>query len=257
MSAGSVIGIGFGIWLLIIGVVVSLLRVAGRAESASEEAWQPQEDPRGVSSVELDRRLRTLACEDPSAGRHAAAVAHNALALAQCAGLPRRVQVIAHTAGLLHDIGQEPCLRELPVVERELRRDDRRLIHCHPVAGARLVREVPGLERVADAVLSHHERLDGGGYPYGLCGKAIPPAARVVAVAEVYDVLTSPDSYKEPLTAEQALAELREVAGTQLDAHLVELFATALAAGGPVDPDLETELQGPAGELLYAHPRAS
>jgi putative nucleotidyltransferase with HDIG domain len=140
----------------------------------------------------LGRRLRALALDDPSAGRHAAAVAHNALTLARRAGLRERDQEIAHTAGLLHDIGKPLPLNANPVAERELRRNDHRLIRRPRVDGARLVREVPGLECVA-AVLSPHERLDGNGYPFGLRGRSIPAAARVVAVAEVYDVLTSPD----------------------------------------------------------------
>ncbi len=255
--------------MLVVSLVLSLVRVAGRTEPDLEPSPARPVGPRlraelapGPAPTDrtLVRMLQALALEDPSAGRHAAAVARNARALAQRAGLPERDQEIAHTAGLLHDIGKETSLRAIPVAERELRRGDHRKIRRHPVDGARLVRAVPGLELVADAVLSHHERLDGNGYPYGLRDRAIPPAARVVAVAEVYDVLTAPDSYRQALTAEQALAELRGAAGTQLDADLVEIFATAVAGAeeaGSGDADLETELRRrhPAGELLDAQPR--
>ena len=270
MSAVIFIAIGFGVWMLVVSLVLSLVRVAGRTETYSESPSARLTSPRLPAAVlatggprddpTLGRMLRVLASEDPSAGRHAAAVARNAFNLAQHAGLPERDQEIAHTAGLLHDIGKETSLSAIPVAERALRRGDHRKIRRHPVDGARLVGAVPGLERVADAVLSHHERLDGNGYPYGLRGKAIPPAARVVAVAEVYDVLTAPDSYKQPLTSEQALDELRGAAGTQLDADLVEIFAATVAneadEGASGDADLETELRRRhlAGELLDARP---
>lgn len=270
MSAGSVIAIAFATWMVVVGLVLTLIRGAGRSEFDGGGSAPHGADPRAVAPEDavfvdrtLDRMLRMLAIEDPSAGRHAAAVARNALALARLAGLPRRDQEIAHTAGLLHDIGKNIFLSHIPVAERELRRNDHRMIRRHPVDGARLVRNVPGLELVAEAVLSHHERLDGNGYPYGLRGKAIPPAARVVAVAEVYDVLTAPDSYKQSVPTAQALAELRGAAGTQLDPHLVEVFATSVAgtldSTSSGDADLETELcrRPSSDELLDAEPRFS
>jgi HD-GYP domain-containing protein (c-di-GMP phosphodiesterase class II) len=106
---------------------------------------------------------------------------------------------------------------------------------------------VEGMGEVAAAVLAHHERIDGRGYPDGLAGDGIPMAARILAVAEVYDVLTAPDSYKIPMSAAQAEDELRRVAGSQLDGRLVWLFATQVLRGRHPEhlghiADLETEL---------------
>ena len=101
---------------------------------------------------------------------------------------------------------------------------------------------------VAAAVLAHHERIDGRGYPDGLAAEGIPITARILAVAEVYDVLTAPDSYRIPMTADQAEQEMRNVAGTQLDGRLVFLFATKVLRGRYASDhndriaDLETEL---------------
>jgi HD-GYP domain-containing protein (c-di-GMP phosphodiesterase class II) len=101
---------------------------------------------------------------------------------------------------------------------------------------------------VATAVLAHHERVDGQGYPDGLSGDDIPMAARILAIAEVYDTLTAPDSYRLPMTAAEAEDELRRVAGTQLDGRLVFLFLTQVLRGsGSLDlassvADLEAEL---------------
>ena len=97
-------------------------------------------------------------------------------------------------------------------------------------------------------MLAHHERIDGRGYPDGLAGDDIPVTARILAIAEAYDVLTAPDSYRVPLGAAEAEDELRRVAGSQLDGRLVWLFVTQVLRGKVVDhsghiADLEAELQ--------------
>jgi putative nucleotidyltransferase with HDIG domain len=192
--------------------------------------------------------LETLALRDPSAARHAAAVAHYALELARASGLSEREQAVVHTAGLLHDIGKEALPDHVLIGRSDLHPAERRLIERHPSDGARLLLRVEGLGDVATAVLAHHERTDGSGYPDGLAGDAIPVAARILAVAEVFDVLTAPDSYRTPLSAVEAEDELRRVAGTQLDGRLVWLFVTQVLSGRLAEhegqiADLEAELQ--------------
>ncbi|HEX6945458.1 MAG TPA: HD domain-containing phosphohydrolase, partial [Casimicrobiaceae bacterium] len=105
-------------------------------------------------------------------------------------------------------------------------------IRRHPTIGADLLRDVGMYGPVAEIVRSHHERWDGRGYPDGLEGEEIPEIARIVAVAEVYDTLTAPDTYRTPLTSFEALNELRRVAGKQLDPAIVESFAMLLAGRG-------------------------
>ena len=192
--------------------------------------------------------LETLALRDPTAARHAAAVAHYAHELARAAGLSEREQAVVHTAGLLHDIGKEALPDHILLGRSELHAAERRLVERHPADGARLLLRVEGLGEVANAVLAHHERIDGHGYPDGLAGDDIPMTARILAIAEVYDVLTAPDSYKIPLGAAEAEDELRRVAGSQLDGRLVWLFVTQVLRGTVIDhegriADLETELQ--------------
>ena len=191
--------------------------------------------------------LETLALRDPTAARHAAAVAHYAHELARAAGLSEREQAVVHTAGLLHDIGKEALPDHILLGRSELHAAERRLVERHPADGARLLLRVEGLGEVANAVLAHHERIDGHGYPDGLAGDDIPMTARILAIAEVYDVLTAPDSYKIPLGAAEAEDELRRVAGSQLDGRLVWLFVTQVLRGTVIDhegriADLETEL---------------
>ena len=85
---------------------------------------------------------------------------------------------------------------------------------------------------VGEIVRCHHERLDGRGYPRGLTGEDIPEVAKIVAVAEVYDTLTAPDTYRTPMNSFEALNELRRVSGTQLEGRYVEMLADLLSGTG-------------------------
>ena len=237
-----------GLFVLALGVCQLLLRSLLRGHEHGEEVLRRKDqlDVRHEGMVGL--LLETLALRDPSAARHAAAVAHYSRQLARAAGLGDHEQAVAHTAGLLHDIGKEALPDHILLGRSELHGAERRLVERHPADGARLLLRVEGLGEVAHAVLAHHERIDGHGYPDGLSGEDIPITARILAIAEVYDVLTAPDSYKIPLTAAEAEDELRRVAGTQLDGRLVWLFVTQVLRGAVIDhpgrmADLETELQ--------------
>jgi putative nucleotidyltransferase with HDIG domain len=243
----------YGWWIIglsavAIGVYQLLLRalLEGQANSEEIERRTDQLDVRHEGMLGL--LLETLALRDPSAARHAAAVAHYAHELARAAGLSEREQAVVHTAGLVHDLGKEALPDHILIGRAELYPAERRLIEQHPADGARLLLRVEGMGEVAAAVLAHHERIDGRGYPDGLAGDGIPMAARILAVAEVYDVLTAPDSYKIPMSPARAEDELRRVAGSQLDGRLVWLFASHVLRGRHPEhmghiADLETELQ--------------
>jgi putative nucleotidyltransferase with HDIG domain len=237
-----------GLFALALAVCQLLLRSLLKGHEHGEEVLRRKDqlDVRHEGMVGL--LLETLALRDPSAARHAAAVAHYARQLARAAGLNEHGQAVAHTAGLLHDIGKEALPDHILLGRSELHAAERRLVERHPADGARLLLRVEGLGEVAHAVLAHHERIDGHGYPDGLAGEDIPINARILSIAEVYDVLTAPDSYKIPMSAAAAEAELRQVAGTQLDGRLVWLFATQVLRGRQSEhlghiADLETELQ--------------
>jgi putative nucleotidyltransferase with HDIG domain len=241
-------GIGVvGMFALALGVCQPLLGALLRGREHGEEVLRrkAQLDVRHEGMVGL--LLETLTLRDPSAARHAAAVAHYSHQLARAAGLGAHDQAVAHTAGLLHDIGKEGLPDQLLLGRSDLHAAERGPIERHPVDGARLLLRVEGLGAVAHAVLAHHERIDGHGYPDGLAGEDIPITARILAIAEVYDVLTARDSYRVPLTSADAEDELRRVAGSQLDGRLVWLFVTQVLRGTVVDDprrtaDLESEL---------------
>jgi putative nucleotidyltransferase with HDIG domain len=180
----------------------------------------------------LSGLIRTLDERDSRAARHCAAVAAFSRDIARHVKMSKGDQEFAHTAGLLHDIGK--FVLSDRVMERggQLEESDWRGIRRHPDIGAELLRDIGVYGPVAEIVRAHHERMDGRGYPSGLKGEEIPVIARIVAVAEVYDTLTAPDTYRTPMNSFEALNELRRVAGSQLDPVYVEALADLLSGRG-------------------------
>ncbi len=176
----------------------------------------------------LSAMLRTLDLRDQMTARHSAAVARYSRAIAQRAGYSRREEELVHIAALLHDIGKFILPDRILKANVPLTDEDWMLIKRHPQQGARVVSSLDGYGPVADIILAHHERIDGKGYPRGLSGDDIPELARIISVADTYDVMTARDSYRTPMSSYDAIAELRRVAGKQLDARFVEVFVELL-----------------------------
>lgn len=180
----------------------------------------------------LSGLVRTLDQRDPHAARHSAAVAAFARDIAKHVGMSEADQELAHTAGLLHDIGRFAFADRVLEPGHELTDADWLHVQRHPEIGADLLPDLEVYGPVAEIVRAHHERIDGLGYPDGLRGDEIPAIARIVAVAEAYDTLTAADTYRTQMTSFEALTELRRVAGTQLDERYVEALAELLAGRG-------------------------
>jgi putative nucleotidyltransferase with HDIG domain len=181
-----------------------------------------------------------LEAKDPYTRGHSTRVAELAGQLAMRQGLPRAtIETIAHAA-LMHDLGKigvpESLLRKPgPLTEPEWE-----IMRRHPVTGAQIVAPLEFFDEGAIIVRHHHERLDGSGYPDGLCGAAIPLGARIVAVADTYDALTSRRPYRAGLTHAEAIHVLRREGGRTLDAELVQVFVEAIQMSPP-PRDLSTE----------------
>lgn len=135
-------------------------------------------------------------------------------------------------AALLHDVGKALVPAELLTRGGPLAPGEMARVRRHPANGARMVRPVIDAEQ-ARWVRLHHERMDGLGYPDGVAGAAIPAGARLIAVADAYDAMTSWRPYAVPLDPTEALAECRRVAGTQLDAIMVAALGLALDVAPP------------------------
>ncbi len=176
--------------------------------------------------------LRALDVRDERAARHAAAVARFASDMAEAVGMGEHDQELAHTAGLLHDIGHFALSDRVAERGRTLTEEDWVAIQQHPELGADILRDLGMYGPIGEIVLAHHERIDGRGYPNGLPGDDIPQIAKIIAVAEVYDTLTAADTYRTRMSSFEALRELRRVAGSQLDAGYVEVLANLLSGEG-------------------------
>jgi putative nucleotidyltransferase with HDIG domain len=220
----------------------ALLRSEDRAEQLEKRSIQLAALQFGVLSTLLD----ALALRDRRTARHAGAVARYAKELAVELECSTEEQELIHTAGLLHDIGKF-TLPDRILHAEVLSDDDWGVIRRHPQDGATLVGKLDGYGPVADAILYHHEHVDGSGYPAGLIAKEIPLASRIVAICSTYDTLTARETYRSPMTPQDAIAELRRVSGRQLDGELVNTFIAMLERDGPVtsvrdDADFEAEL---------------
>ena len=143
-----------------------------------------------------------------------------------------RVEVLRF-AGILHDVGKLGVPTRLLRKDGPLTPEERRVIELHPEYGHEMVRGIGFLGEARSAILHHHERLDGSGYPYGLVGAQIPEFARVVAVADAFDAMTSDGLYGKACSPDDALSELVLCAGTQFDPSVVEALAAELDQVAP------------------------
>jgi putative nucleotidyltransferase with HDIG domain len=206
--------------------------------------------------------IQTLALRDKMTARHSAAVARYAKSIAEELGLDEEQQDLAHTAGLLHDIGKFIFPDSILFADRKLTDEDWEIVKKHPAQGARLVRRVDGYGPVADIILAHHERMDGKGYPNNLPGDKIPLISRMISVSDTFDVMTARDSYRKPVPRADAIAELRRVSGTQLDGDVVEAFVRVLERKElrfqhTTDADFERELGFQARVARFARRKAA
>jgi len=157
-------------------------------------------------------------------GDHSDRVMRMALGLARLAGMQGEALLAVKFGALLHDIGKLGIPDAILIKPGKL--DEAEMAHMrrHPEIGRELLEQVDFLRSAIDIPYAHHERWDGAGYPRGLRGEAIPLAARVFSIVDVWDALSFPRVYKPAWPEEEVLAYLRQASGSQLDPQLVELF---------------------------------
>ncbi len=245
---------------VILFVFLYILQTSVQADHRGEQLTQRTRELAALQMGLLSTVLQTLSMRDAMTARHSAAVARYSREVAGMMGLDEREQDLIHTAALLHDIGKFILPDSVLFANRKLTDDEWELIKLHPEQGAKLVERIEGYGPVAEIVLHHHEKYAGGGYPMGIGGEEIPLGARILSVADTYDVMTSRDSYRRPVSREAALAELRRVAGTQLDPKVVEVFERMIVEKGVAfshsdEADFEYELAFERRVIDYARPR--
>ncbi len=173
----------------------------------------------------------TVDAKDHYTYGHSKKVADYAVAIAEEIGLPPKKIATIRNAALLHDIGKisipdSVLKKKEPLTEREWLP-----VKDHPRLGVEILRHLPELGDCLPAVMHHHERYDGSGYPAGLKGAAIPLEARILALADAYEAINSPRLYHDQPSLEWDLSELKRCSGTQFDPELVKVFLRVIARG--------------------------
>jgi putative nucleotidyltransferase with HDIG domain len=169
-----------------------------------------------------------LDSKDHYTARHCAAVAMYCRDMAKALGLPESQIEALHLAGLLHDLGKVGTPDAVLGKQGKLDDGEWEFIHEHPMKGAEVLSHLVAYRDVADIVQYHHERLDGSGYPLGVCDGDIPESAKILAVADCYHAMTSDRPYRRAMSSFEALKVLRQNAGKMYEALYVETLAQIL-----------------------------
>ncbi|MCE9619363.1 MAG: HD-GYP domain-containing protein [Planctomycetes bacterium] len=172
----------------------------------------------------IEALLRAVETADQSIRGHSERTANLALRLATTCRLNPTDQETARVAGLLHDVGKIGIPTSILQKRGALTLEERALVNMHPEMGKQIVSGLGGLERTVPAVLWHHERWDGAGYPHGLAGEKIPVLARIMSVVDSFDAMRRNRPYCDSMSIEAALLEVQNGAGRQFDPKIAHTF---------------------------------
>lgn len=183
--------------------------------------------------------------KDPYTCGHSRRVTEYALAAGKALSLPEEDLEVLEYGATLHDIGKIGIPDSILAKPGPLTGEEKKIIRQHPLIGASIIEGIPFLKEARRLVVHHHERYDGGGYPHGLQGEEIPVVTRLLAVADVFDTLTTNRSYRSPLANREALDELVRCSGTQFCPVAVEAFVGGFRhkVGESSRPSLAVRLQ--------------
>lgn len=208
-------------WLFVLGSGVLLYAMVGHAvrrlAAANAELVAGNEQSLRVLVEAMDARHKETS-------DHSDRVTRMSVGLGRLAGMKDEALRNLRFGALLHDIGKLALPDAILIKPGKLDEAETALMRTHPKIGHDMLQKVGFLRAASDVPYSHHERWDGAGYPQGLRGEAIPLAARVFSVVDVWDALSHPRVYKPAWPQDEVIAYLRQVAGSQLDPHLVALF---------------------------------
>jgi putative nucleotidyltransferase with HDIG domain len=174
--------------------------------------------------------VATLDARDRYTAGHSTAVAIYARDIAKRMGLSEHEQNLAHVCGLVHDVGKIGLAPGLLEKVGALSLEERRQMEQHSVIGERILRKVDDYGEIAQIVRHHHERVDGNGYPDALVGNEIPPLARIIAVADAYNAMTSDRPYRDAMPSRVARLRLAQAVESQFDTSVVAAFEAILAS---------------------------
>ncbi len=174
----------------------------------------------------LSALVSAIDAKDPYTRGHSQRVALLSRQLAEAAGLGANDLKNIHIAGLVHDVGKIGMPEAILRKQSRLTDEEFTIVKQHPEIGWRILRDIPQFAPVLDGVRYHHERVDGRGYPHGLKGEGIPLSARIIAIADTFDAMSSTRTYRAAKPRAVVHAEMQDCAGSQLDAALYAHFRT-------------------------------
>ena len=172
----------------------------------------------------FDQIMAILEQRDPHMADHTRKVQHYATMIAREMELPDRVIKRIEIAAMMHDIGMVALPDSILLCPGVLSDEQRRIMRRHPLLSVRMMERMEFLEQEIPAVRYHHERFDGKGYPEGISGAAIPLTARILSVADAFDAMTSPRTYRTAKTVAEAIGEIARASGTQFDPTVISAF---------------------------------
>ena len=181
--------------------------------------------------------MKTLAflveAKDVGTRMHLDRTSHYGMALARLVAPDLTERMDLEWGFLLHDIGKIGISERILMKEGPLSPSEWNVMKTHPLIGAQVVSPMAFLGRATDVIRCHHERWDGGGYPYGLGGEEVPLAARIFSVVDAFDAMTSDRPYRPAMAVDRAVEEIARASGTQFDPDVVEGFL--LMMEGPTE----------------------
>lgn len=237
--SSSILGyLGYGLF----GVIIAALWHAdgGRVSAVlvllplyvARWAFSQYSEEREAYEATVQALVQAVETKDYYTRGHSERVSRAAVMIAKEIGMNDERTESLRLTGMLHDLGKLGVPTRLLQKSGSLTEDEFAAIQLHPVRGVEVVRGIEFLREAYNGIMHHHERMDGRGYPLGLSGKAIPEFARVIAVADAFDCMTSTRSYRSASTVEEALAEVRRCAGAQFDPEMVDALERAVEKQG-------------------------
>lgn len=195
----------------------------------------------------LNSLVTTLEAKDPYTRDHSQRVTDYSVELGRYVGLEGDQLEMLGFAGILHDIGKIGVRDEILTKNGRLTDDEYRQIKHHPAIGVKIVEPLGLVEEERSIIRHHHERYDGRGYPDGLAGEDIPLLSRIVCITDAFDAMTTTRSYRNALSVESAVAEIKRCAGSQFDPNLAQAMLDGLRDGAiPMPTPQSEQLQSPA-----------